>query len=133
MTALIESSIELRSAIAAKAPVVALESTVIAHGLPRPQNLETARRLEQIVRAGGALPVTIGMIGGKLRAGLNETELESFANDNDIKKLSVRDLAVGVAKQWHGATTVASTMWIGHRAGIDVFATGGIGDRKSVV
>lgn len=118
---------EVQSALSASAPVVALESTVIAHGLPRPQNLETARRLEQIVRAEGALPATIAMVAGKMKAGLSNSELELFANDDDIKKLSVRDLAIGVARNWNGATTVASTIWIAHRAGISVFATGGIG------
>jgi len=127
MTALIDLTDELRSALSAQAPVVALESTVIAHGLPRPQNLETARRLETIVREGGVLPATVAMVAGKLRAGLSDSELKAFANDDDIKKLSVRDLAVGFARQWNGATTVASTMWIAHRAGIRVFATGGIG------
>ena len=124
---LISVSDEVQSALSASAPVVALESTVIAHGLPRPQNLETARRLEQIVRAEGALPATIAMVSGKMKAGLSNSELELFANDDDIKKLSVRDLAIGFARNWNGATTVASTMWIAHRAGIRVFATGGIG------
>jgi pseudouridine-5'-phosphate glycosidase len=127
MTELIDLTDELRSALSAQSPVVALESTVIAHGLPRPQNLETARRLEQIVREGQSVPATIAMVAGKPRAGLNDSELESYANDDDIKKLSVRDLAVGFARKWNGATTVASTMWIAHRAGISVFATGGIG------
>jgi len=124
---LISVSDEVQSALSASAPVVALESTVIAHGLPRPQNLETARRLEQIVRAEGALPATVAMVSGKMKAGLSNSELELFANDDDIKKLSVRDLAIGFARNWNGATTVASTMWIAHRAGIRVFATGGIG------
>jgi pseudouridine-5'-phosphate glycosidase len=124
---LISVSDEVQSALAASAPVVALESTVIAHGLPRPQNLETARRLEQIVRAEGALPATIAMISGKMKAGLSNSELELFANDDDIKKLSVRDLAIGFARNWNGATTVASTIWVAHRSGISVFATGGIG------
>ena len=124
---LISVSDEVQSALSESAPVVALESTVIAHGLPRPQNLETARRLEQIVRAEGAFPATIAMVSGKMKAGLSNSELELFANDDDIKKLSVRDLAIGFARNWNGATTVASTMWIAHRAGIRVFATGGIG------
>jgi pseudouridine-5'-phosphate glycosidase len=121
----IDSDIE--SALAAGKPIVALESTVIAHGLPRPQNLETARRLEQIVREEGATPATIAVLGGRLCVGLAETQLEHLAESNDIKKLSTRDLAVAVAQAWDGATTVASTMWIAHRAGIRVFATGGIG------
>jgi pseudouridine-5'-phosphate glycosidase len=118
---------EVREALAANKPVVALESTVIAHGLPRPKNLETAKQLEQIVRAGGGIPATIAMLAGDLRAGLETSELKLLATHDDIKKLSVRDLPIGVARKWHGATTVASTMWIAHRAGIRVFATGGIG------
>jgi len=124
---LISVSDEVQSALSESAPVVALESTVIAHGLPRPQNLETARRLEQIVRAEGAFPATIAMVSGKMKAGLSNSELELFANDDDIKKLSVRDLAIGFARNWNGATTVASTIWVAHRSGISVFATGGIG------
>ena len=118
---------EVQSALAAAPPVVALESTVIAHGLPRPQNVETAKRLESIVRDGGAVPATIAMFSGQLQIGLDDSQLELLANADDIKKLSVRDLAVAVAKQWNGATTVATTMWVAHRAGINVFATGGIG------
>lgn len=115
------------TAIEANQPVVALESTVIAHGLPRPLNLETARRLEAIVREGGATPATIAIINGKLCAGLNDEQLTSLAERDDVKKISTRDLALAVARQWTGATTVASTMWIARRAGIKVFATGGIG------
>src|SRR5215831_4633851 len=126
-TELIHLTDELRSAVSAAAPVVALESTVIAHGLPRPQNLDTAKRLEQIVRHTGALPATIGVVEGTLRAGLSEVELQLFAHGENIRKLSLRDLGIAVAKKWNGATTVASTMWIARRAGIRVFATGGIG------
>src|SRR6185503_4985062 len=118
---------EVRSALAADQPVVALESTVIAHGLPRPQNMETAQRLEQIVRSFGAVPATIAILDGKFCVGLNEDQLKQIATSDDIKKVSTRDLAVAVARKWHGATTVATTMWIAHRAGIQVFATGGIG------
>jgi pseudouridine-5'-phosphate glycosidase len=120
-------NIEVQSALAATSPVVALESTVIAHGLPRPQNIETARRLESIVRDGGAVPATIAMFSGRLQIGLEDSQLELLASADDIKKLSIRDLAVAVGKQWNGATTVATTMWVAHRAGINVFATGGIG------
>ena len=127
MNKLVSLNREVQSALAANQPVVALESTVIAHGLPRPQNLETAKRLEQIVRDAGAQPATIAVLAGNLTAGLATAELELLAHNDDIKKLSVRDLPVAVAKQWNGATTVASTMWIAHRAGIRVFATGGIG------
>jgi pseudouridylate synthase len=118
---------EVRAGLESQEPIVALESTVIAHGLPRPGNLETARRLEQIVREGGCVPATIAMLGGEFRVGLESNDLELLAQSNDIKKLSVRDLAIAVARKWNGATTVASTMWIAHRAGIKVFATGGIG------
>jgi len=118
---------EIASALASHQPVVALESTVIAHGLPRPQNIETAQRLEQIVRDQGSVPATIAVLKGKLCIGLAKEELELLATGDEIKKLSTRDLAVAVANNWNGATTVASTMWIAHRAGLEVFATGGIG------
>src|SRR5438270_9062677 len=118
---------DVTAALAAGKPVVALESTVIAHGLPRPQNIETAERLEQIVRAEGATPATIAVLGGSLCVGLDRLQLDQIATRQDIKKLSVKDLAIAVARKWNGATTVASTMWIAHRAGIKVFATGGIG------
>src|SRR5438105_1408269 len=120
-------SSEVESALASNKSIVALESTVIAHGLPRPQNLETARRLEQIVREEGAVPATIGVIGGKLCVGLDENQVELLANSSEVRKLSTKDLAIAVAEKWNGATTVASTIWIAHRAGIRVFATGGIG------
>ncbi|HEY5838187.1 MAG TPA: pseudouridine-5'-phosphate glycosidase [Pyrinomonadaceae bacterium] len=118
---------EVALALTANQPVVALESTVIAHGLPRPQNLETAVRLEEIVRAENSTPATIAVIEGKLCVGLDGEQRELIANESDIKKLSTRDLPIAVARRWNGATTVASTMWIAHRAGIRVFATGGIG------
>ncbi len=124
---LFEFSTEVDHALAAGQPVVALESAVIAHGLPRPQNLETARRLEEIVRVAGATPATIAILGGKLLVGLNETQLRHIAETDDIKKVSIRDLPIALARRWDGATTVASTIWIAHRAGIQVFATGGIG------
>jgi pseudouridine-5'-phosphate glycosidase len=118
---------KVAAALAAGKPVVALESTVIAHGLPRPQNIETAERLEQIVRAEGATPATIAVLDGSFCVGLDRPQLEQIATRQDIKKLSARDLAIAVARKWNGATTVASTTWIAHRAGIKVFATGGIG------
>ncbi|MCU1264469.1 MAG: Pseudouridine-5-phosphate glycosidase [Acidobacteria bacterium] len=117
----------VRAALEARGPVVALESTVIAHGLPRPQNLETARRLEQIVSEAGATPATIAILNGRLCAGLNEDQIRHIADGDDIKKISTRDLAVAVARRIDGATTVATTSWIAQRAGIQVFATGGIG------
>jgi pseudouridine-5'-phosphate glycosidase len=118
---------EIASALASNSPVVALESTVIAHGLPRPLNLETAQRLEQIVLEGAATPATIAVLNGKLCIGLNAQQLDRLASSKEVKKLSTRDLAIAVANEWDGATTVASTLWIAHRAGIRVFATGGIG------
>ncbi len=120
-------STEVQSALAANEPVVALESTVIAHGLPRPQNLQTALRLEQIVRDGGGTPATVAILGGKLCIGLNQDQLGQIAESDDIRKVSTRDLPIALAREWNGATTVATTMWIAHRAGINVFATGGIG------
>jgi pseudouridine-5'-phosphate glycosidase len=118
---------EVHDSVAAKKPIVALESTVIAHGLPRPQNLETARRLEEIVREGGAAPATIAVLAGELSVGLSEDQLQFVAESSDIKKISIRDLPIAVAQKWNGATTVASTSWIAQRAGIKVFSTGGIG------
>ncbi len=120
-------SAEVESALAARKPLVALESTVIAHGLPRPQNLETARRLEQIVREAGSLSATIAILEGRLSVGLSDEQIRFVAESEEIKKVSIRDLPIAVAQKWNGATTVASTSWIAHRAGIKVFATGGIG------
>jgi pseudouridylate synthase len=124
---LFEISAELEAALAARQPVVALESTVIAHGLPRPQNLATAHRLEAIVRGAGAIPATIAILSGRLCVGLNDKQLRHIAEPADIKKVSTRDLPIALARSWDGATTVASTIWIAHRAGIQVLATGGIG------
>jgi len=118
---------EVDNAIRNQRPVVALESTVIAHGLPRPQNLQTAHRLQEIVRDTGAIPATIAIVDGKLTVGLSDDQVNALANGSDIKKISTRDISVAVAQGWNGATTVASTTWIAHRAGIKVFATGGIG------
>ena len=123
----LKASSEIESALTANQPVVALESTVIAHGLPRPQNLKTALRVEEIVRSEDSTPATIAVIDGKLCVGLDGEQRELIANRTDIKKVSTRDLPIAVARRWNGATTVASTMWIAHRAGIRVFATGGIG------
>lgn len=118
---------EVAAALSALKPIVALESTVIAHGLPRPTNLETAFRLEAIIRKFDVLPATAAVMKGKLCIGLNDSEIQLLAQDGDIKKISTRDLPIAVANRWNGATTVASTCWIAHRAGIKVFATGGIG------
>ena len=124
---LLNLSEEVEAALQESRAVVALESTVIAHGLPRPLNLETAQRLEQIVRERGATPATIAVLDGKLRVGLSDAQLERLAESEGVHKLSRRDLAVAVARRWDGATTVAATLWIASRAGLKVFATGGIG------
>ena len=118
---------EVDDAMRNQRPVVALESTVIAHGLPRPQNLQTAHRLQEVVREAGAIPATVAIIEGKLTVGLSDDQVNALANGSDIRKISTRDISVAVAQGWNGATTVASTTWIAHRAGIKVFATGGIG------
>ena len=118
---------EVDNAIRNHRPVVALESTVIAHGLPRPNNLETAHRMQQIVRDAGATPATIAIIDGRLCVGLSDDQLSALANNSDVWKISIRDLAPVIAQNRIGATTVAATVWIAHRAGIKVFATGGIG------
>lgn len=118
---------DVSAALETNKPVVALESTVIAHGLPRPQNFETACRLEQLVREAGSLPATIAILEGQLRVGLTSEEIRFIAESDDIKKISLRDLPLAVAHKWNGATTVAATSWIAHRAGIQVFTTGGIG------
>jgi pseudouridine-5'-phosphate glycosidase len=108
-------------------PVVALESTIVSHGLPRPDNLRVAREIEQTVRDNGAVPATIGMIGGRLIVGLSDPEIEHLAGADGVAKLSVRDLALAAATGADGATTVAATSAIAAEAGIGVFATGGLG------
>jgi len=118
---------EVAHALANNQPVVALESTVIAHGLPYPQNLETAFKLESIVRENGATPATIAIFDGEFCVGLNETQIERLAASENIRKISRRDLPIAVAKKLNCATTVSTTAFIAHRAGIKVFATGGIG------
>ena len=119
---------EVAEALAAGKPVVALESTIISHGMPYPQNVETALAVEKIVRENGAVPATIAVIGGRLKAGLTAEEIEYFGKKGlDIAKASRRDLAVLCARGEDGATTVTTTMMIAHMAGIKVFATGGIG------
>ena len=114
-------------ALAAKRPVVALETTIVSHGMPWPQNIETALAVEDDVRKGGALPAAIAVIGGKIRVGLDRTTLESLAKAKDVLKLSSADLAYGITAGRMGATTVAATMIAAKLAGIGVFATGGIG------
>ncbi len=118
---------EVSGALHFDRPVVALESTVIAHGLPFPQNIETAYKLERIVRDNGATPATIAIFGGEICVGLNDEQIESLATSPDVEKVSARDLAVVVAAKLNGATTVAATSIVAGLAGIKVFATGGIG------
>ncbi len=119
---------EVAEAIASGKPVVALESTIISHGMPYPQNVETALAVEKIIRDNGAVPATIAIIGGRLKAGLTPEEIEYFGKKGQqIAKASRRDLAVLCARGEDGATTVTTTMIIAHMAGIKIFATGGIG------
>lgn len=124
----LEINEEVKSALKAGKPVVALESTIISHGMPYPQNVETALAVEKIVRDNGAVPATIAIIGGKLKAGLTADEIEYFGKKGpEITKASRRDLAMLCAKGMDGACTVTTTMMIAHMAGIKIFATGGIG------
>ena len=118
----------MAAAVAEGKPVVALESTIISHGMPYPQNVETALKVESIVRENGAVPATIAILGGRLKAGLTPEEIEYLGRKgHDVAKASRRDLAVLVSRGEDGATTVTTTMMIAHMAGIQVFATGGIG------
>ena len=119
---------EVQEALAAGKPVVALESTIISHGMPYPQNVETALNVEKIIRENGAVPATIAVIGGRLKAGLSEAEIDYLGKTGaGVTKASRRDLPILVAEGRDGATTVTTTMIIAHMAGIQVFATGGIG------
>jgi pseudouridine-5'-phosphate glycosidase len=118
---------EVAAALENGLPVVALESTIISHGLPRPDNLRIAREIEDTVRAGGAVPATIAVVSGVPRIGLDDGALRTVAEDHAVVKVSVRDLGTLVAKRGHGATTVAATAHLAALAGIPVFATGGLG------
>ncbi len=123
----IKLSAEVEAALKAGKPVVALESTIISHGLPRPSNLEVALECERIVRDAGAVPATIALLDGKILVGLERAELDAIANRDDISKASIRDLAIIVAQGKSAATTVAATAHIAALAGIHIFATGGLG------
>ena len=127
MTAPLLYASEVADAIRDRTPVVALESTIITHGFPWPENLDLARRVEAEVRAAGAVPATIAVMGGIIRIGLSDDELEALAQAKDVAKLSRADLAVCLTQAGIGATTVAATMICAHLAGISTFATGGIG------
>ncbi len=124
---MIKFSAEVAAAQAAGQPIVALESTIISHGLPRPKNLEVALEVEAIVRDAGAVPATIALIDGIVHVGLESNELDRIANDDSVVKASSRDLAIIVSTKKSAATTVAATAHIAHLAGINVFATGGLG------
>ncbi|WP_417092800.1 pseudouridine-5'-phosphate glycosidase [Intestinimonas timonensis] len=124
----LDVSPEVAEAVAAGKPVVALESTIISHGMPYPQNVETALKVESIIRENGAVPATIAILGGRLKAGLTPEEIEYLGKKgHEVTKASRRDLAVLVSKGADGATTVTTTMMIAYMAGIQIFATGGIG------
>ena len=127
MHAFLQLSPEVAAARAAGKPVVALESTIISHGMPYPQNVQTAREVEQVIRAAGAVPATIALIDGRICVGLADDQLERLGNAQDALKVSRRDLAYVLAEKKLGATTVAATMICAALAGIEVFVTGGIG------
>lgn len=118
---------EVRTAVAEGTPVVALESTIFTHGLPRPRNLEVAREGEQIIRDAGAVPATIGIVNGVPTVGLSDAQIEQLSHDDDAVKVSVRDLPIAMAKKLAGGTTVAATALLANAAGIKVFSTGGLG------
>ena len=124
---MINFSKEVEAAIASKKPIVALESTIISHGLPRPRNLTVAQEVEEIVRNAGAVPATIAILDGSIHVGLEKNQLERIANEDGVVKASTRDLAVLAATKKSAATTVAATAHIAAMAGISVFATGGLG------
>jgi pseudouridine-5'-phosphate glycosidase len=121
------ASSTINQALRSSLPLVALESTVITHGLPRPQNLALARDMERTVRENGATPATIAVLDGKIRVGLTDAQLEQLANAENVRKISGRDFATAIIKKESGGTTVAGTLFAAHKAGIKVFATGGIG------
>ena len=127
MNSFLEIHPEVKSALAEGKPVVALESTIISHGMPYPRNIETALEVEDIVRKNGAVPATIAIFNGKCHAGLSKEQLEYFASAKDIWKVSLRDMPYVISKKLAGATTVAATMRIASMAGIKIFVTGGIG------
>jgi pseudouridine-5'-phosphate glycosidase len=127
VTALCSYGDEVARALATNAPIVALETTVVTHGLPHPDGVTTALSLEQVVREAGATPATIGIIGGAIRIGLTRTELEQLATTPNVAKINLSNLAAAVSSGQPGSTTVAATMFAAHASGIRVFATGGIG------
>ncbi|MFJ3490570.1 pseudouridine-5'-phosphate glycosidase [Leifsonia aquatica] len=123
----IRISDEVREAVAAGRPVLALESTIFTHGLPRPRNLQVATESEAQLRASGVTPATIGVVAGELVVGLSSAEIELLSNDDSVVKASIRDLPIAAAKRLNAGTTVAATAYAAHAAGITVFSTGGLG------
>lgn len=127
MSSLLRIGTHVQAALDAGQPVLALESTIFTHGLPRPRNLEVAREAEQIVRDSGAVPATIGVVDGVPVVGLTEAEIEYLSTTDDVVKASLRDLPVAAAKKLNAGTTVAATAFLAHAAGVRVFSTGGLG------
>lgn len=126
-TGFINVAPEVAEAVKAGQGVVALESTIFTHGLPRPRNIEVAQEAEQIVRDAGAVPATIGVVGGMPTVGLTKDQIVELSNDDDVVKSSIRELALGAVNRKNGGTTIAATALLAHRVGIKVFATGGLG------
>ncbi len=118
---------DVENALSKKQPVLALESTIIAHGMPYPENIEFAKMAESLARKSGVTPATIALLNGNIYVGLNDDQLEIISSSNDVEKIAVRDIALAVTQNLTGATTVSATMHLAHLAGIGVFATGGIG------
>ncbi|MDL5158347.1 pseudouridine-5'-phosphate glycosidase [Actinomycetospora termitidis] len=118
---------EVHEAVAAGRPVVALETTIITHGLPRPRNSEAAHEAERQLRGAGITPATVGVVDGRPTVGLSGVEIDRLGTTDDVSKIGSRDLPVAVAQGWSGGTTVSATAWLAHRAGVRVFATGGLG------
>jgi len=123
----LEINPEIQQTLSEGKPIVALESTIISHGMPYPENVKTAKEVEQVVRDNGSIPATIAILNGIMKVGLSENELEFLAKSKDIQKVSRRDIPYIISRKLHGATTVAATMIISQLAGIKVFVTGGIG------
>lgn len=123
----LQASPAVARALSAGTPIVALETAVLTHGLPRPVNLELAREMEALIHAGGACPATVALLDGQIHLGLSPDELERLASASDARKVNRRDLGVAVARKEHGGTTVSATMFVAHSAGVKVFVTGGIG------
>ncbi|MCD2187350.1 pseudouridine-5'-phosphate glycosidase [Actinomycetospora soli] len=118
---------EVRAAVAARRPVVALETTIITHGLPRPRNVTAARDAEALLRGAGVVPATVGVVDGRPTVGLSSGEIDRLGAADDVHKIGTRDLPVAMAQGWSGGTTVSATAVLAHRAGVGVFATGGLG------